>query len=172
MKALYLFLLWFPLAIVQPVTAQKSSKAAKAAQEEKAFREMQTLVNGKQFQIKIDRVYPQSGHDVSRFNPNGKITIKDSIAEGRLPFFGRAYNLPYGEGGGIEFNAPMKDQGIHVTEKIKKKFISFHFFVPGQNDVYQINIDIVSNGGCSINLTSNNRAHISYSGTISAIEEQ
>ena len=172
MKTLYLFLLWLPLAIVQPVTAQKSSKAAKAAQEEKAFREIQTLVNRKQFQIKIDRVYPQSGHDVSRFNPNGKITIKDSIAEGHLPFFGRAYNLPYGEGGGIEFNAPMKDQGIQITEKRKKKFISFHFFVPDQNDVYQINIDIVSNGGCSINLTSNNRAHISYSGTISAIEEQ
>ena len=82
MKTLYLFLLWLPLAIVQPVTAQKSSKAAKAAQEEKAFREIQTLVNRKQFQIKIDRVYPQSGHDVSRFNPNGKKAIKHSIPQG------------------------------------------------------------------------------------------
>lgn len=58
MKTLYLFLLLLPLAIAQPVTAQKSSKAAKAAQEEKAFQEMQALVNRKQFQIKIDRIYP------------------------------------------------------------------------------------------------------------------
>lgn len=172
MKTLFLLLLLLPATWIQPVIAQKFSREEKAAQTEKAFQEMKELVASKHFKITIDRVYPQSGHDVNRFNPTGKIIIQDSIAEGNLPFFGRAYSLPYGEGGGIEFNAPMKDSSVKIIEKRKKKSVIFGFSVPGQNDLYQFQIDIAPGGGCSINLSSNNRTHISYSGSLSPLEKE
>lgn len=172
MKTLYLLLLLLPLAFTPPAVAQKISKEEKIAQQEKAFQQTQELVAGKHFQIVIDRVYPQGGQDVSRFNPNGKITVKDSIAEGHLPFFGRAYSLPYGEGGGIEFNAPMKNVSTKVTEKKKKQVVAFNFSVPGEKDVYQFRIDIAPGGNCTVNLNSNNRANISYSGTVLPLEEK
>lgn len=172
MKIEYLFLLFFSVIAIQPTIAQKSSREEKAAQIEKAFQEMQQLVASKHFEIDIDRVYPQSGHDVTRFNPRGKITIQDSLAKGHLPFFGRAYSLPYGDGGGIEFDAPMQEVKTKVTEKRKKKLILFSFSVPSQNDMFQVQIEVVPAGGCSINVNSNNRAHISYSGTLTPIQEE
>lgn len=172
MKTIYLLLALLLPAFASTATAQKLTKEEKAAKLEKAFEETRALVESKQFQIDIDRVYPQRGGDVSRFNPRGKITVRDSTAKGNLPFFGRAYSLPYGDGGGIEFDAPMKDLTIKTIEKKKKKTISFNFTVTGKNDTYQLSIDVAPGGACSVNLTSNNRAQISYSGTLSALKEE
>lgn len=173
MKTMYLLLALLLPVFASTATAQKLTKEEKAAKLEKAFEETRALVESKQFQIDIDRVYPQRGGDVTRFNPRGKITVRDSMAKGDLPFFGRAYSLPYGEGGGIEFDAPMKGLTIKTVEKKKKKkTISFNFTVTGKNDTYQLSIDVAPGGACSVNLTSNNRAQISYSGTLSALKEE
>ena len=94
MKTMYLLIMLLPLAFIQPAEAQKLSKEEKAAQAAKEWEGTRQLIEGRQFNIEINQVYPQSGRDVSRFNPRGKITVRDSIAEGYLPFFGRAYRLP------------------------------------------------------------------------------
>lgn len=172
MKTVCLLLLLLPFVLITPVIAQKSTKEEKAIQQEKAFTETRSLVESNRFKIDINRVYPQSGRDLSRFNPSGKITITDSLAKGNLPFFGRAYSLPYGEGGGIEFDAPMKEQSIKLTEKKKKKSIIYQFSVPGKNDIYRFSIEIAPGGGCTVNLMSNNRAYISYSGNVLPLEEK
>ena len=172
MKNLYLILILLPLVLVNPAEAQKVSKEERAAQEAEAFRKIQELIAGKQFQVEINRVYPQSGFDVSRFNPTGKITVNDTTAQGHLPFFGRAYSLPYHEGGGIEFNDIMKEVTIKTIEKRKKKAVIFSFSVRGNNDTYQFVIEVTPNGGCAVNLNSNNRTQISYGGNISPYEEK
>lgn len=172
MKTMYLLIMLLPLAFIQPAEAQKLSKEEKAAQAAKEWEGTRQLIEGRQFNIEINQVYPQSGRDVSRFNPRGKITVRDSIAEGYLPFFGRAYRLPYGEGGGIEFDAPMQEVKFDITEKKKNRKITFSFKVPGKDDFYQISIESMGGYNCSINLISNNRTQISYSGTISSLEEK
>ncbi len=98
--------------------------------------------------------------------------MNDSVAQGHLPFFGRAYSLPYNEGGGISFDNTMQAVSIKTIEKRKKQVVSINFTVWGNNDVYQITIEAVPDGSCSVNLTSNNRAQIAYSGTISLPEEK
>ena len=89
-------LLIISLITALSVTAQRENKTEKAARLEQDFQDTVSLVETNQFMVKIDRVFPQGGHDLTRFNPRGEISIKDSIAEGQLPFFGRAYSLPYG----------------------------------------------------------------------------
>ncbi|MEG1738278.1 MAG: DUF4251 domain-containing protein [Odoribacter sp.] len=171
MKTVWLILSLFLFVGSLPVSAQKkNSKEEKAARLEEAFQKTQVLVKSNHFKINIDRVYTQSGQDVSRFNPSGEIIITDSVAKGNLPFFGRAYSLPYGEGGGIEFDGPVKDRSI--LEKKKKRALIYQFSVAGGNDTYQFNIDIAPSGGCTVNLMSNNRAYISYSGSVSPLEEK
>lgn len=172
MKTQYVLMLVLSLAFSVPTLAQKVSKEEKAAQQEQAFQKTKALIESKHFQVDIDRVYPQTGHDVSRFNPRGKMTVTDSLAKGNLPFFGRAYSLPYGEGGGIEFDGPMKDQSIKLIEKKKKKAILYRFTVTGKNDTYQISIEAAPGGSCSVNLASNNRTQISYSGNLVPLEEK
>ena len=76
------------------------------------------------------------------------------------------------EGGGISFDNTMQAVSIKTIEKRKKQVVSINFTVWGNNDVYQITIEAVPDGSCSVNLTSNNRAQIAYSGTISLPEEK
>lgn len=171
MKTLHLLLLMLLPALMTPAVAQKKSKEDKTVIQEEAFQKTKQLIESKNFTIKIDQVYPQNGMDVSRFTPRGEFTVRDSIAEGRLPFFGRAYKLPYGESGGIEFNSAVKEEHFKIIEKKRKKSILYQFVVSGKDDIYDITIESAGGDGCSVRLSSNNRAHISYSGTISSIEE-
>lgn len=172
MKANVLLLLCGLLLAVMPAEARKVSKADKTAENAKAFQEMEKLVAGRHFRIEIDRVYPQSGFDVSRFNPTGDIWVRDSVARGHLPFFGRAYSLPYGEDGGIDFDNVMQDVTVKTVKKRKEKMVVIGFSVRGTYDVYQITIEAASNGTCSVNLNSNNRTQISYGGKISPSKEK
>ncbi len=169
---MHLFLWGVLLAMVLPAGAQKISKEEKTAQQGKSLAEARALLESRQFDVEILHVYPQGGGDVSRFNPRGKITVKDSVAEGHLPFFGRAYSLPYGEGGGIEFDAPMKNPQVKTEKKKKKQSVTFSFSVPGKGDTYQITIETMGGDGCSVFLVSNNRTQISYSGKIRALERE
>ena len=130
------------------------------------------LIESNHFQFELNRVYPQGGQDLSRFNPRGKFVITDSVAKGTLPFFGRAYSLPYGEGGGIEFDGVMKDQSLKIEHKKKRKILIYRFSITAKNDTYQISMEISGGGNCSVNLNSNNRAQISYSGTVSPVKDE
>lgn len=172
MKALYLLTAWLLFALIPPATAQKLSKEEKIRQTEEAFQAMRSLIESKAFQIEINRVFPTSGKDVSRFNPQGEIIINDTIAKGHLPFFGRAYSLPYGDSGGIEFDNKIKEEKIKIIEKKRKKSIIYTFTVIGKNDQYQFTIEAVGGNHCSVSLNSNNRTQISYSGTIGPLEKK
>ena len=80
--------------------------------------------------------------------------------------------MPYGEGGGIEFDNAMQDTKLEVREKRKNKSVVFSFRVPGKDDTYQISIETMGGGNCSVNLISNNRTQISYSGTLAPLEKE
>lgn len=169
-KLIFISLLFSILSL--SVSAQKPTKAEKAAQLEQEFQQTRQLIESNHFQFELNRVYPQGGQDLSRFNPRGKFVITDSVAKGTLPFFGRAYSLPYGEGGGIEFDGVMKDQSLKIEHKKKRKILIYRFSITAKNDTYQISMEISGGGNCSVNLNSNNRAQISYSGTVSPVKDE
>ena len=134
-KLIFISLLFSILSL--SVSAQKPTKAEKAAQLEQEFQQTRQLIESNHFQFELNRVYPQGGQDLSRFNPRGKFVITDSVAKGTLPFFGRAYSLPYGEGGGIEFDGVMKDQSLKIEHK-RKENPDLPFSITAKNDTYQI----------------------------------
>ena len=169
-KLIFISLLFSILSL--SVSAQKPTKAEKAAQLEQEFQQTRQLIESNHFQFELNRVYPQDGQDLSRFNPRGKFVITDSVAKGTLPFFGRAYSLPYGEGGGIEFDGVMKDQSLKIEHKKKRKILIYRFSITAKKDTYQISMEISGGGNCSVNLNSNNRAQISYSGTVSPVKDE
>lgn len=172
MKTLHPILILMPFILLLSFSVSgQSNKEKKAAEAEKEFRETKALVESNRFHFKLGHVFPQSGHDVTRFSPEGSITVTDSLAKGHLPFFGRAYSLPYGEGGGIEFDGVMKDRKIKTENRKRKKSMIYQFSITGLNDTYQITMDIAPGGNCNVNLNSNNRAQISYSGQVTPLPE-
>lgn len=166
MKTILSLTLLLSWGYLTPLAAQRLPKSEKAAQLEKEFQQTLALVESGCFKINIDRVYPQSGRDVSRFNPRGEIILSDSTAKGDLPFFGRAYSLPYGDSGSITFDGPAKERKLKTAKKKREKVIHYQFAVNSKNDRYTFHLVIGANGSCHISLISNNRASISYSGTL------
>ena len=148
------------------------------------------LIESKVFYIVVDDAFPTGNSSISISSKYGEKTIGgeghvslatnqgeifflDTVATGKLPFFGRAYSVPYGEGGGIEFDkAQINQESLNVVKKRKKQYVEYRFTVRNRNDVFTIYVEAYSNGRCNVKVNSNNRASISYDGKISAIPEE
>lgn len=171
MKTQAIILMAFMLLLTGGLQAQRKNKAGQNAKIEQQFKDLKNLIQTNRFQVTIDRVYPLNGADLTRFNPEGTITVTDSTAKGKLPYFGRAYTLPYGEGGGIEFDNTIKALQVKNIEKKRKSSVLYQFNVAGQNDVYRITVEAFPGGSCSVSINSNNRRNISYSGKIESLPD-
>ncbi len=154
-----------------------------------AFNKMVQLVNSKNFYINVDAAFPMGNGSitvdtkygskrlggegyVSLANNEGELFIMDTVVTGHMPFFGRAYNIPYGDGGGMEFSkTKLEKESIKVFQKKKKQYVEYEFSVRKDGDVINFRVEIYANGKCSVNVNSNNRASISYSGDVTAIPE-
>ena len=141
---------------------------------------IEQLMKSREFYIEVDQAFPTGNSSItidskygqkriggegyiSLATNEGQLFILDSVATGHLPFFGRAYSTEYGQGGGIEFeNAKIENESFKVIHKRKKHYIEYKFNVRNRNDVFNFYVEIYGNGKCSVNVTSNNRASISY----------
>ena len=122
---------------------------------------IEQLMKSREFYIEVDHAFP-----------TGQLFMLDTIATGRLPFFGRAYSTEYGQGGGIEFEkAKIENESFKVINKRKKHYIEYKFNVRNRNDVFNFYVEVYGNGKCSVNVTSNNRASISYGGDLTPIPD-
>lgn len=147
---------------------EKSKKELKKMQAIEKQKKVETLLETKQFQFVGYRAFPLGYRSIDlTTNPN-YITFSPELIKSEMPFFGRATgSLPYGGGdGGLHFEGV---PDFFTLEKIKKGH-ELKTTVKGKNDTYKIQLTIFNDGGGSLVITSNNRASISYSGTISGIK--
>ena len=150
---------------------------------------IEKLMKSRIFYIEVDQAFPTGNSSitidskygqkriggegyVSLATNEGQIFFLDTVATGRLPFFGRAYSVEYGKGGGIEFEkAKIEKESLKVINKRKKHYIEYKFNVRNHNDVFNFHVEVYGNGKCSVNVTSNNRASISYAGKLTPIPD-
>lgn len=137
-----------------------------------AFEQTRELIGSNRFRVEAERAYPAQGKTVDLFSNKGYIILSDTLAKGFLPFFGRAYSLPYGDDGGIEFNSTVRNRKITLNKNKRNRNITYRFSVRAQNDVYTIILLIQSNRNCNITVQSNQRSSISYSGKIYPLPEK
>ena len=165
--------------LVAPANERKKEKGDTAA-----FDRLVELVRGKVFRVEATDAYPTGNSSVTITSNRGTTTIggdghvslatnrgelffRDSVLTGHLPFFGRAYSLPYGEGGGFEFTGNrVKKATVKVVKKREKQYVTFTCSVTLGSDVISLFIEAYENGSCTLQVNSNNRAAISYGGII------
>ena len=146
----------------------QEKKSKKEVRQEK-FDQTIELINKGDFKFEARRAYPQGGRSIDLTTNYGFITIKQEMAEGDLPYFGRAYTATYGGDGGIKFDGEMLNKKSEVNEKRQKVIFTFEI---RDKDTYKVTMDIGYNGNASVSITSNNRSHISYQGDIIKIEKE
>jgi hypothetical protein len=163
-KLIVLGLLLFPLLNSYSQT-RKELRQQKRTEEYKASK---TLVETKCYEFSADKVNPQRGGSIDlTTNPN-YLKVNDSIAEASMPFFGRAYNIPYGGSGGINFKGELINYSVEENTKKLRLVVSFR--VKSDGDVFDCTLTINSNESVTLLIISQQRESISYYGTIESLE--
>lgn len=158
MKQLFILLL---LAVCWNFAADaQESKRERKAREQLG---MAQLINSGHF-----RFVPRSAQsDLGTFNnlqPNYDLVLDSIRVKANLPYYGRAYNVPYGGSGGVNFDLTAKK--MEKTWNEKKKMYTITAALSDPNDTYLLTLTTGLDGFADLKINFTNRSWIDYFGVI------
>jgi len=153
----------FLILFLGTFTLSAQSKQSRKKEKEKAVKE---LVDSGNYKIDVSMAYPQRGRSVP-LTSFYSLEIRNDSVISHLPFYGRAYSIPYGGGNGLSFKAPVEEYDI--SKNMKKKKYEVKLKTKTSEDTFQFNIDIFFDGSSNINVNMQNRESIHFSGDIDSL---
>jgi len=89
------------------------------------------------------------------------VEVRNDTLFSYLPYFGRAYNVPYGGGKGLNFSHPIENY-----QEYQKKNGQRHIEIglTNEEDTYLYTIEVFDNGNSSVEVLSRQRERIFYTG--------
>lgn len=135
------------------------TKKEKKEQQEKEIKEM---IDKRRFTIDVDRALPMGGRTVNLTSPYS-LEMRGDSAISYLPYFGRAYSLPYGGGDGLRFEESITD---YQSTFNKKGTARIKFVARTKEDTFRFDVQVFPNGSAIISVTPTNRQHITYQGEL------
>ena len=137
--------------------ATAEERAARTAEQAKAVK---AALQERNYQIAVNRMYPLRG--ASKTVSSGySVEVRNDSLISYLPYFGRAYDVPYGGGNGLNFSAPIRN---YKESQTKSDLRHIEIDVKNDEDTYLYTLDIFDNGSTDINVRSRQREPISFSG--------
>lgn len=121
------------------------------------------IMDSGEYAISIDKMKPLGG-GIRNLTSDYYIRIGNDSLYSCLPYAGVAYNIPYGGGEGLVFDAPVS--GYDKVEKNDKTIVTVK--VRNSEDSYTYTITVFSNGNASVAVQPVNRQFISFSGSLLA----
>ena len=160
MRRMMMMLLLVLLCHVTGVTAQtrtdkRAAKAATAA----AIKE---CMERDSFEIDVRTAFSMLGRSVS-LSPYFSLTVRNDSVYSCLPYYGKAYILPYGGGEGLNFSTAVTD---YRKGRGKKGSHEIRFSARTSEDYYTFRVEIFDNGSTSIDVTMQNKQGMSFSGQL------
>ena len=150
----------FSLLLITAMSMPTLSAQTKKEKKELKKQAVEKLVTSGKYKINVNRALPARGRSVTLTSPYSVEIRNDSVIS-YLPYYGRAYSIPYGGGEGLNFKAPLTD---YKLAKIK-------FSARSEEDRFDFSIDVFSNGSSSIFVNMQNRQSISFQGELDMPEE-
>ena len=142
--------------------------AACATPAERAEREARVAVAVEQgletqhYKVKVLMMYPRRGKAVN-LTSDYALEVRGDTVVSYLPFFGRAYSVPYGGGKGFDFTGIISHYEMQKDGKGQTKIL---FKTDSGEDYITYRLEIFTNGRTFIDVQSQSREAISYSGEI------
>ena len=137
--------------------ATAEERAARAA--EHAAR-VKVALTERHYKIRVDHMYPTKGGSKS-VSSSYSVEVRNDSLFSYLPFFGRAYQVPYGGGKGLNFSERI---GSYRESLVKNGCRHIEINVKNDEDSYLYVIDVFDNGNSDIVVQAQQRERISYSG--------
>jgi hypothetical protein len=132
-----------------------------AERAEKALAVERALAS-RHYVVDVQMMYPRSGRAVN-VSSNYSLEIKGDTVVSYLPYFGRAYSIPYGGGKAFNFSAPIISYESASDQK-GKTYV--RLVTDNEEDVITFQLEIFDNGQTTIDVQAREREPITYSGEL------
>ena len=156
----------FSLLLITAMSMPTLSAQTKKEKKELKKQAVEKLVTSGKYKINVNRALPARGRSVTLTSPYSVEIRNDSVIS-YLPYYGRAYSIPYGGGEGLNFKAPLTD---YKLEWDKKETAKIKFSARSEEE-FDFSIDVFSNGSSTIFVNMQNRQSISFQGELDMPEE-
>lgn len=158
----------FSLLLVMAISIPTLSAQSRKEKKELKRQAVERLIASAKYKIDVNRALPARGRSVTLTSPYSVEVRNDSVIS-YLPYYGRAYSIPYGGGEGLNFKAPITG---YKVEWDKKGSAKIKFSARSPEDKFDFNIDVFSNGSSSIFVNTQNRQSISFNGEVDTTTEE
>ena len=132
----------------------------RAAQKAEMARNVTKALNERNYKISILRMNPMRGSSRS-VSYGYSVEVRNDTLFSYLPYFGRAYNVPYGGGKGLNFSHPIENYQEY-QKKNGQRYIEIG--LTNEEDTYLYTIEVFDNGNSSVEVLSRQRERIFYTG--------
>ena len=129
---------------------------------EKRIAAVKERVESRNYEIEVNRALPMGAPSIT-LTYDYSLKIKNDSVYSYLPYYGRAYSIPYGGGKGLNFRAPLKKYEMKIDRKGR---INIRFETQNSEDHFKFIINIYDNGSANIDVNMQNRQSISYYGDL------
>lgn len=140
------------------------TRSEKKARTERAVKR---AIDSRTYKINVNRMQPMRGSSRT-LTTDYSVKVRNDSVHSYLPYFGVAYNIPYGGGKGLVFSEPITE---YKTEKLKKGRTRIEFKTRSEGYEYQYSLTVYPNGSTTIHVQPSNRQAISYTGEVDIKEE-
>ncbi len=158
----------FSLLLIIAISIPTLSAQTKKEKKELKKQAVEKLITSGKYKIDVNRVLPARGRSVMLTSLYSVEIRNDSIIS-HLPYYGRAYSIPYGGGEGLNFKAPLTDYKLDWDKKGTAKI---KFTARSTEDKFDFDIDIFSNGSSTIFVNMQNRQSINFQGEVDMTEKE
>jgi hypothetical protein len=159
------------LAVVLTVSScgvlSSETREERARREAREARMVDENLQSADFRIEIDRMYPVRGS--SQHVTNYSVTVKDGVLNSHLPYIGQAWRVPYGGGHALNFKA---DIGSYNVARTRDDGYEVRIYVKTDEDQHVYTLTVFNNGRASLDVQSQNRERISFSGMMDFYSEE
>lgn len=161
MKKLGLVLISILILNLSGITQENRREQRKTREKEKA-EEISKLINESDLRFIAQFAHPMSGGSI-HLTSEYTLDIEGKKVTAFLPFFGRAYYAEYGSReGGIKFS----EETQYVDWKKNKQGYNAQMEIKTPKDVYRLNFSVTTSGYATLDVSSNNRQSIRFSGIV------
>jgi len=159
MKKISIFIaMLLSIVLTAGCSSSRLTKAEKASMEA-AVRE---ALDNRQFTVEVNYVLPSNGK-AHFLSSQYELTIDHEMINSYLPFFGRAYNIPYDGGKGLIFKSTISEY-VEKRDETNKTMIKIK--TSNDEDRYDYYIEVFPSGKANITVMSMRRQQIAFQGEL------
>ncbi|MBO4607414.1 MAG: DUF4251 domain-containing protein [Prevotella sp.] len=156
-----LSLMTMVILVMAGCASNKMTSQEKAVQKALLAQKITESLRQRDYQIDVSQATPDGWGRVIQLTSLYSVKVSGDTIISNLPFYGRAYSVPYGGGSGLNFTGLIRHYDETVTRKGEH---ILYLDVESQEDVYRYIISLFDNGKASVSVTPRQRSHIFFTG--------